>query len=111
MRRKNTLEAPQLTDVARLFTIALYSIYKQWGVTFCLRFLQLSHATATLFRFAGSTRLLNRRCAAFSTAETADRFVFFEEGDANNTSGSGSSDGAVVMFAFSWSVFGSMFAG
>jgi hypothetical protein len=33
--------------------------------TFCFRFLQLSHATATRFRFAGSTRLRRRRSAAF----------------------------------------------
>jgi hypothetical protein len=33
--------------------------------TFCFRFLQLSHATATRFRLAGSTRLLRRRSAAF----------------------------------------------
>jgi len=33
--------------------------------TFCFRFLQLSHATATRLRLAGSTRLLRRRSAAF----------------------------------------------
>ena len=41
--------------------------------TFCFRFLQLSQATATRFRLDGSTRLLIRRSAAFSSAVALDR--------------------------------------
>jgi hypothetical protein len=49
--------------------------------TFCFRFLQDSHAIATRFRLAGSTRLLRRRSADFSSVDNGRLLLLESAGD------------------------------